>query len=138
MCDYVRASMTCIRFYKNDATNFTELLDREHFLRDAQQHLKQELEQEQWVKISTTPDRKLSTASSDSSSGTDKGFVMKINPRNIDRHINTIWRQIEVTKFLAECEIEKRATVALLKEVFQESNGNNNNLLFLIYIEYLF
>lgn len=43
---------------------------------------------------------------------------MKIDPRNIDRYINTIWRQIELTKFLAECEIDNRPTLEVLNEIF--------------------
>lgn len=121
MCDYIRAAMTCIKFYKQDATNFTELVDREYHLAEAQKHLKTELEQEQWVKVAPILERKLSTASSDSGNLPEKGFALRINPRNIDRHINTIWRQIEVVKFLAECEAENRPTLDVLKKIFYTS-----------------
>lgn len=51
MCDYVRAAMTCIKFYQDNANSFRELLDREDYLHRAHAHLKQELEQDQWVQV---------------------------------------------------------------------------------------
>lgn len=51
ICDFVRAAMTCIKFYQENASSFKELLDREEYLQMAQNHLKQELEQEQWVQV---------------------------------------------------------------------------------------
>lgn len=51
MCDYVRASMTCIKFYTENVTTFTELVTRVKYLYKSQEHLRQELEQEQWVEV---------------------------------------------------------------------------------------
>lgn len=48
---------------------------------------------------------------------TGSALVMKIDSRIIDKHINTIWRQIEVTKFLAECEQAGRINVNILGEI---------------------
>lgn len=125
VCDYVRAAMTCIRFYKEGATNFTELNDREHLLLSAESHLKQELQQEQWVKVTnmSSPSRKLSSASSDSSNFQQDKITLKINPRNIDKHINTIWRQIEIVKFLSNCD--NNFINQILKETLQMTDAND-------------
>lgn len=49
--DFVRAAMTCIKFYSYEVTSFEELNNRVEYLINAQEHLKQELEQEQWVDV---------------------------------------------------------------------------------------
>lgn len=53
MGDFVRAAMTCIKFYEDGATTYTELTSRVDYLHKAQQHLQQELEQEQWVEVAS-------------------------------------------------------------------------------------
>lgn len=49
--DSIRAAMTCIRFYKDNVRTFTELNERVNFLLQAEEHLKQNLEQQQWVEV---------------------------------------------------------------------------------------
>lgn len=49
--DFVRASMTCIKFYSHDVSSFEEFRNRIEYLQNAHDHLKQELEQEQWVDV---------------------------------------------------------------------------------------
>lgn len=49
MGDFVRAAMTCIKFYQDGVRTYSELNSRIHHLHKAQEHLQQELEQEQWV-----------------------------------------------------------------------------------------
>ncbi|XP_018333319.1 zinc finger FYVE domain-containing protein 26 homolog isoform X2 [Agrilus planipennis] len=123
MGDYVRAAMTSIKFYKADARSYIELKSRMGFLQKAQDHLKQELEQEQWVEVATV--RKSSSASQHSfeaKSITNPSLVMKIDSKSIDRHINTIWRQMEVTKFLAECETNGIEVMKLLPEILPFAN----------------
>lgn len=51
MCDYVRASMTCIKFYTENAYTFSELFTRVKYLYKSQEHLRQELDQEQWIEV---------------------------------------------------------------------------------------
>lgn len=51
--DYVRASMTCIRFYQENIKNFTELANNVRFLHKGEEHLRQILEQEQWVEVTS-------------------------------------------------------------------------------------
>lgn len=53
MADYIRASLTCIKFYKEDASSYSTLTSRVDYLYKAQEHLQQELEQEQWVEVAS-------------------------------------------------------------------------------------
>lgn len=36
---------------------------------------------------------------------------MKMDPKKINHHMNTIWRQLEAAKFLASCESVNKFTV---------------------------
>lgn len=51
--DYIRAAMTCIRFYQENVKNFSDLLSRVNYLHAAEKHLKQVLEQDQWVEVAS-------------------------------------------------------------------------------------
>lgn len=51
--DYVRAAMSCIMFYRNNVKTFSELNNRTEQLLKAEEHLKQALEQQQWVEVAT-------------------------------------------------------------------------------------
>lgn len=53
MGDSIRAAMTCIRFYQENALSFQDLLNNVHFLHKAEEHLKHGVEQEQWVEVAT-------------------------------------------------------------------------------------
>lgn len=59
MCDYVRASLTCIKFYIENATTFNELSTRVKYLYKSQEHLKQELDQDQWIEVTAGKFNKL-------------------------------------------------------------------------------
>lgn len=50
MRDCVRASMTCIRFYTDEASTYSDLHNRTHLLQDAQKHLESELQLESLTK----------------------------------------------------------------------------------------
>lgn len=41
---------------------------------------------------------------------------MKVSSKDIGRHINTVWRQIEVANFLAGCEVAGRLKPDFLNE----------------------
>nr|XP_012226480.1 PREDICTED: uncharacterized protein LOC105674602 [Linepithema humile] len=103
MRDCVRASMTCIRFYINETNTYSDLHHKAHLLQDAQKHLESELH------IESLSKRRKSTSSVQSDQG-----VLEIEPSKIDRHINTICRQMEIAKFLANCEREERAAAKFL------------------------
>lgn len=127
--DPVRASMTCVKFYSMGCTTFQNLLANSFHLVNAQRHLQTELELCQWEEIKVAPitdDGDGGSSSSVKSSSTttttasirdDRSLLMKMDSRTLNCHINTIWRQIEICKFLAKCEIDGRPTVALLPKV---------------------
>lgn len=117
MKDCVRASMTCIRFYTNEANTFADLHGRSHLLQDAQRHLESELH------IESLGKRRRSVCSTHS--GQDV-LAMELEPTEIDRHLNTICRQMEVAKFLANCEREGR-TAAEYLNLFPDVDGDNNS-----------
>lgn len=59
---------------------------------------------------------------------TNPSLVMKMDPRLIEHHINTIWRQTEVARFLAECEKTGRINLNILPEIvplFEEGKQQN-------------
>lgn len=116
MRDYIRAAMTCIRFYVTDASNYVDLCSRNHFLLDAQRHLEAELQVESFGKRQ----RKSVTSLISSQSS----FTMEMEPSEIDRHINTISRQMEIAKFLGACEKEGRSVNEFLSKLsFMDSEG---------------
>jgi zinc finger FYVE domain-containing protein 26 len=110
MKDFIRAAMTCIRFYKNDARNYIDLSSKSHFLVDAQKHLETELNVDNLSKK-----RRKSTGSSHSNS--HSGLTMEMEPSEIDKHMNTISRQLEIVKFLGNAEKEERFIGPYLKHL---------------------
>lgn len=52
MGDHIRAAMTCIRFYQENTSNFSDLLNNAKYLMKAKKHLADLLEQDQWVEVS--------------------------------------------------------------------------------------
>ncbi|EFN75932.1 Zinc finger FYVE domain-containing protein 26 [Harpegnathos saltator] len=115
MKDCIRASMTCIRFYINEANTYLDLHNKVHLLQDAQRHLESELQIENLNK------RKRSTCSVYNGQGV---LAMEMEPSEIDRHINTICRQTEIAKFLANCEREERAAAEFLN-LFPDVDADN-------------
>lgn len=105
--DTVRASMTCVRFYTMQCTNYQELQNNSFHLMNAQKHLNSELELCQWEEIKVHSKSKQE----------DLSLAMKMDPRSLNQHINTIWRQIEAAKFLAKCEENGRETVKIIPKV---------------------
>ncbi|XP_011705175.1 PREDICTED: uncharacterized protein LOC105460429 isoform X2 [Wasmannia auropunctata] len=119
MTDCVRASMTCIRFYTNEANTYSDLHNRAHLLQDAQKHLESELQMENLTK------RRKSINSGHSGQNT---LAMEMEPSEIDRHINTICRQMEIAKFLANCEKEERTSTEFLN-LFPDIDSDNSQTL---------
>lgn len=106
--DPVRASMTCVKFYSMNCSTYQELQNNSFHLINAQKHLQTELELCQWEEIPTTEE--------------SQSILMKMDSRTLNSHINTIWRQIEVTKFLSKCEQNGCDTLALLAKISAEFN----------------
>lgn len=107
--DTIRASMTCVRFYTLNCVAYQDLRNNTHHLMNAQQHLKSELELCQWEEIKTQTKRP----------DENQSFVMKMDSKSLNQHINTIWLQIDASKFLAQCEENGRETVSLIPKVRQ-------------------
>ncbi|XP_053682667.1 zinc finger FYVE domain-containing protein 26 homolog [Sabethes cyaneus] len=112
--DPIRASMTCVRFYSMDAKSFAELEANTFHLKNSAAHLQAELELCNWEEISVD--------SLSDRSETHKSLLMKMEPKELNNHINTILRQLEVTKFLSNCEAKGRDVVGLLPKLFIESS----------------
>lgn len=117
MKDFIRAAMTCIRFYKNDASSYEDLCSRSLLLVDAQKHLESELNVENLSKS-----RRKSVSSSHS--GSHCGLTMEMEPSEIDKHINTISRQMEIAKFLGNAEKEGRAVKPFLTHLLEMDSSS--------------
>ncbi|XP_024887173.1 uncharacterized protein LOC112464432 isoform X1 [Temnothorax curvispinosus] len=115
MRDCVRASMTCIRFYTTEANTYSDLHNRAHLLQDAQKHLESDVQMESLTK------RRKNISSVHSGQST---LAMEMEPSEIDRHINTICRQTEIVKFLANCEKEERVSTEFLN-LFPDIDSDN-------------
>lgn len=114
--DHVRAAMTCIRFYTNETKNYIELTTKSKFLMDAQKHLESELKVDNLgKKPSRNPD----------------SITLEMEASEIDKHINTISRQLEVAKFLANAEKDGRFVKLYLTKLVSmdsENLGSSNEL----------
>ncbi|XP_037050749.1 zinc finger FYVE domain-containing protein 26 homolog [Bradysia coprophila] len=107
--DPVRASMTCVKFYSMNCSTYVELQNNTFHLINAQKHLQMELELCQWEEIPSIPAFEY-----------EQSILMKMDSRTLNSHINTILRQIEVTKFLSICEQNGCDTMALLAKISAE------------------
>ncbi|KAF3429244.1 hypothetical protein E2986_00734 [Frieseomelitta varia] len=119
MKDFIRAAMTCIRFYLNNVSNYSDLNAKVTFLLDAQKHLESELQ------IETLNHKKKRRGSVHSNQGI---LIMEMEPSEIDKHINTISRQMEITKFLTNCEKEGRAPIQFLNLFPKKDFNSSSNL----------
>ncbi|XP_017768191.1 PREDICTED: zinc finger FYVE domain-containing protein 26 homolog isoform X1 [Nicrophorus vespilloides] len=119
MGDFVRASMTCIRFYKENAKSYRDLLLNVHFLDKAKDHLRQELEQQQWVKVN--PVKKQNCY--EEKALANPSLVMKVDSKNINKHINTIKNQIIITNFLANGFKDEKYMINILPNLVTSTEG---------------
>lgn len=60
---------------------------------------------------------------------TNPSLVMKVSSKDIGRHINTVWRQMEVTNFLAGCEVSGRLTPDFINEFLFSEEGEERTTL---------
>lgn len=51
--DHIRAAMSCLIFYRQNVESFTDLDANTPELMKAEEHLKQALEQQQWIEVAT-------------------------------------------------------------------------------------
>lgn len=115
--DPIRASMTCVKFYSKDCRCYTDLQINSFHLINAQKHLQAELELCQWEEIKRSAGSAAATAATSQSGVEQRTLLMRMDSRTLNSHINTVCRQMEVTKFLAKCEQDGRDTVKLLPKV---------------------
>jgi zinc finger FYVE domain-containing protein 26 len=109
--DLVRAAMTCIKFYLEGSGNYTELNAKSHHLMDAKSHLQTELEKTESKKVERHE------------SNRKDGITLKWDLKTINTHINIIALQLEVAKYLAQCEAEGLPTIALMPKIFMDKPG---------------
>ncbi|XP_077991490.1 zinc finger FYVE domain-containing protein 26-like [Glandiceps talaboti] len=113
MKDYIRAAMTCIKFFQTGAVSYADLFDRLHHLNNAKTHLKDVLNDKNLVmghKAGAVGGRKPSLSewsSPTSSTETTTGIRLVLSPSELTKHINTITLQIDVTKYLHRCQSGK-------------------------------
>ncbi|XP_053924505.1 zinc finger FYVE domain-containing protein 26 isoform X3 [Cuculus canorus] len=109
MKDHIRAAMTCIRFFTHGAKSYTELGGKQTWLLKIKDHLKVYLQE-----VSRSSGRKKMACT----------FRKKMSATDVSRHINTVDLQMEVTKFLHQCESSGTSpmTGSSLPTLF----GNNN------------
>lgn len=101
--DFIRASMTSIKFYLEGSGNYTELHEKARHLMDAKNHLQTELERVEKGIV-----------------GDENGIKLKWDIKSINAQINLISLQIEVSKFLAKCESEGIPTLDVMPKVFMD------------------
>ncbi|XP_055857193.1 zinc finger FYVE domain-containing protein 26 homolog [Episyrphus balteatus] len=98
--DPVRASMTCVKFYSMNCQNFKQLHANALHLQNAHRHLQSELEMSQWERINVDQRNKQQQTKFNS-------ILMQMDAKSLNAHINTLLRQMDVAKFLAQCEEEQ-------------------------------
>ncbi|XP_022231662.2 LOW QUALITY PROTEIN: zinc finger FYVE domain-containing protein 26 homolog [Drosophila obscura] len=137
--DPIRASMTCVKFYALHCENFQKLQANAQHLLAAHMHLQGELDLAEWEHLQRQQQgRRVSVVSAQGSSGSSHGacFAMQMDARALNGHINTIRRQMEVAKFLSQCEREQPAdvqplrTLKILKQIRLESSRGTLPTLF--------
>uniref|UniRef100_A0A182N240 FYVE-type domain-containing protein n=1 Tax=Anopheles dirus TaxID=7168 RepID=A0A182N240_9DIPT len=112
--DPIRASMTCVRFYTMGCLTFSDLLASEHHLKTSVTHLQNELELCNWQEVRLN--------STGTAIETHHSLLMKLDPKELNNHINTILLQLDVTKFLATCESKGRQTNSLLSKIVRDAS----------------
>ncbi|NWI83073.1 ZFY26 protein, partial [Dryoscopus gambensis] len=107
--DHVRAAMTCIRFFTHGAKSYTELGGKQMWLLNLKSNIAADLHNRQ--------SQKATKIIFISMSSFERIF-------SLSRHINTVDLQMEVTKFLHQCESSgtSQMTDSSLPTLF----GNNN------------
>ncbi|KAJ8411937.1 hypothetical protein AAFF_G00155750 [Aldrovandia affinis] len=118
MMDHVRAAMTCIRFFTHGAQSYLQLGEQQRWLVRAKEHLRTYLQEQQ----GRCAGRKKAPSS----------FRKKMSSSDVSRHINTIERQLEVTRFLQRCEssASSRAAAAAAAALALQPGGTNPPTLF--------
>lgn len=115
MRDYVRAAMTCIRFYHAGARNYTDLANNVSYLEQAKKHLQNSLSTLQNT-VSTVSKSPVKRRLSNIQPGEEK-VGLQLDSRELLRHIKTIERQLEITRFLHKCECDGRPVPLIVASI---------------------
>lgn len=59
---------------------------------------------------------------------TNPSLVMKMSSKTVGKHVNTIWRQIELARFLSSCEMAERWKPDFLTEFLCAPEGEESKL----------
>lgn len=106
--DRIRAALTCIDFYCEGVKTYSELHSKANHLNEAKSHLLTELEKVEWM-----------SKDSQEKSGKDE-LILKWDLKTINSTINITSLQLEIAKYLADCESNGLSTVQLMKKIFNE------------------
>lgn len=109
--DLVRAAMSRIKFYLDGSGNYTELNAKSHHLMEAKQHLQTELEKTELKKVEKHE------------SGKKDDITLKWDLKTVNTHINIISLQLEIAKYLAQCEADGLPTIGLMPKIFMDKPG---------------
>lgn len=101
--DFIRASLTSIKFYLKNSGNYTELYEKSRHLLDAKNHLQTELD-------------RLERGNCEN----DNEIQLKWDVKAINAKISLILLQIEVSKFLANCEAEGIPILDIMPKIFMD------------------
>lgn len=105
--DYIRAALTSLKFYLSGAGNYNELNEKARHLIDAKNHLQTALE-------------RVESESDGSGVISDNDIQLKWDIKNINAQINIILLQLEVSKYLANCELSGLPTLDLMSKIFMD------------------
>ncbi|XP_034484711.1 zinc finger FYVE domain-containing protein 26 homolog [Drosophila innubila] len=125
--DPVRASMTCVKFYPLHCDNFQKLHANAQHLISAHMHLQGELDMTRWEYLQREQQTEGRRSSVVSNTNASTCITMQLDARALNGHINTIRRQKELAKFLAQCEREQPlvngfpCTIQILKQIRLEA-----------------
>ncbi|KAH1006644.1 zinc finger FYVE domain-containing protein 26 [Dendroctonus ponderosae] len=120
MGDYVRAAMSCVNFYEDKATTFSDLQQRRHYLTEALSHLSRGREQEQWVAVTAVETDK--SGNTFEITSIVSNLIKQMSTEEIERHSATIRKQLEVVEFLAQCETGQVSPMEVFLEIFPNPN----------------
>ncbi|XP_044744679.1 zinc finger FYVE domain-containing protein 26 [Coccinella septempunctata] len=128
MGDFMRAAITCIKFYQENTKTFSDLARKNKFLHKAEEHIKQMHEQDEWVEVTSVG--KYNSNSLDVYEEkllANPSIVMKPNYKNSMTYLNIIWSQNEVASFLADCEAAGRNPINILSTILPDDNDSDSD-----------
>ncbi|XP_066249376.1 zinc finger FYVE domain-containing protein 26 homolog [Euwallacea similis] len=121
MGDYVRAAMTCVKFYEENVSSFTDLFNNSYHLKESLKHLVQAKEQEQWITVSPVTSTEVEPAFEETSIASP--LVKKMAPENIEKHTITIMMQLQVAHFFSDQEKNGLFPVQVFLDIYPHADN---------------